>query len=69
MAKSDYKCPFKSGKVKIDYKNRKLLAKFLYPETGGMLPAKVMGVSAKYQRKLSTAIKRARFLGILPYVR
>lgn len=60
-------CPF-SGKdaPTIDYKDVKLLQKFV-SERGKMVPSRMSAVSAKKQRELAKAIKRARFLALLPY--
>jgi len=52
----------------IDYKNKKLLEGFV-TERGKIVPSRISGVSQKDQRKLATAIKRARHLGIIPFVR
>lgn len=51
----------------IDYKDTELLKKFISPN-GKIIPRRVTGTSAKYQRMLSTAIKRARQMALLPYV-
>jgi small subunit ribosomal protein S18 len=51
----------------IDYKDVELLKKFINPHAR-ILSRKKTGISAKNQRSLATAIKRARFLGLLPYV-
>ncbi|MDG2186883.1 MAG: 30S ribosomal protein S18 [Hyphomicrobiales bacterium] len=51
----------------IDYKNVRLLQKYI-SERGKMIPSRITSVSAKKQRELSIAIKRARFLGLLPYL-
>lgn len=51
----------------IDYKNVELLKKFINP-SGRILSRRVTGLSAKNQRRTTQAIKRARFLGLLPYV-
>ena len=59
-------CPFKVSETKIDYKDIDLLKKFI-SETGKIMPSRITGVSNKYQRQLATAIKRARFLALLPY--
>ena len=61
-------CPL-SGKdaPKVDYKNVKLLKRFV-SEKGKILPSRITSVSTKKQRELSKAIKRARFLALLPYV-
>lgn len=61
-------CRFKKNKIKyIDYKDAEFLKKFLN-EQGKILPRRLTGTSLKYQRKVSTAIKRARHLALLPYV-
>ncbi|MHC0039359.1 30S ribosomal protein S18 [Pseudoneobacillus sp. C159] len=61
-------CYFTShGITKIDYKEVDLLKKFI-SERGKILPRRVTGTSAKYQRKLTIAIKRARQMALLPYV-
>ncbi len=61
-------CRFKKTKIKyIDYKDPEFLKKFLN-EQGKILPRRLTGTSLKYQRKVSTAIKRARHLALLPYV-
>lgn len=52
----------------IDYKDDKLLSRFI-TERGKILPRRLSGVSARHQRQLSTAIKRARFLALLPYIK
>lgn len=60
-------CPFKKmGIQEIDYKDVDLLRKYL-GNTGKIMPSRVTGVSAKYQRQLATAIKRARFLSLIAY--
>ncbi|MEX0916936.1 MAG: 30S ribosomal protein S18 [Candidatus Paceibacterota bacterium] len=51
----------------IDYKNVEFLKKHLNPH-GRMYSRKKTGFSGKTQRKLATAIKRARFMGLLPYI-
>ncbi|MBO4218149.1 MAG: 30S ribosomal protein S18 [Erysipelotrichaceae bacterium] len=51
----------------IDYKDTELLKKFISPN-GKIIPRRVTGTSAKYQRMLATAIKRAREMALLPYV-
>jgi small subunit ribosomal protein S18 len=61
-------CPFSQPNgPRIDYKDVKLLQKFV-SERGRILPTRITAVSAKHQRKLAKAIKRARFLALLPYV-
>lgn len=60
-------CRFKVDGIKeIDYKDVNRLKAYI-TETGKIVPSRVTGTSAKYQRQLSTAIKRARFLALLPY--
>ena len=61
-------CPFSSPHApKIDYKDVKLLQRFV-SERGKIVPSRITAVSTKKQRELSRAIKRARFLGLLPYM-
>ena len=60
-------CPFSTGNEKIDYKDPRTLQKYI-SDHGKMMPNRVTMASAKYQRKLAIAIKRARFLALLPYV-
>jgi len=62
------RCPFTGPNApKIDYKDPRTLARYL-SERGKIMPARLSGVSAKNQRKLALAIKRARFLALMPYV-
>lgn len=61
------RCPFEDTQDPIDCKDVKLLKKFL-TDRGKIIPKRVSSVSAKRQRELSSAIKRARFLALLPYV-
>jgi small subunit ribosomal protein S18 len=51
----------------VDYKDTELLERFI-SERGKILPRRVTGTSAKNQRKLTTSIKRARIMGLLPFV-
>jgi small subunit ribosomal protein S18 len=61
-------CRFKKTGIKhIDHKDPKFLEKFVN-EQGKILPRRITGTSLKFQRRLSTAIKRARHLGLLPFV-
>lgn len=60
-------CYFTVNKIKhIDYKDTETLKKFI-SERGKILPRRVTGTSAKYQRMLTVAIKRARTVALLPY--
>ena len=60
-------CRFTVDGVKeIDYKDINTLKAYV-TETGKIVPSRVTGTSAKYQRQLSTAIKKARFLAFLPF--
>ncbi len=54
------------GITEIDYKDLEILKAFV-TETGKIVPSRVSGTKAKYQRQLATAIKRARYLSLLPY--
>ena len=61
-------CPFSGVNApKIDYKDVKLLSRYV-SERGKFVASRITAVSAKKQRELAQAIKRARFLGFLPYV-
>lgn len=60
-------CRFtEEGIEEIDYKDVELLKDFI-TETGKIVPSRVTGTKARYQRQLSTAIKRARYVALLPY--
>jgi len=60
-------CRFTAEKVKeIDYKDIDVLKDFIQ-ENGKIMPARITGTKARYQRQLGTAIQRARFLALLPY--
>ena len=60
-------CRFTAENVKeIDYKDLNTLKAYV-SETGKIVPSRITGTKAKYQRQLATAIKRARFLALLPY--
>lgn len=60
-------CRFTAANVKqVDYKDVDVLKDFV-SENGKIIPARLMGTKAKYQRQLTTAIKRARFLALIPY--
>jgi len=52
--------------VEIDYKDIAVLKQYI-TETGKIVPSRITGTRARYQRQLSTAIKRARYLALLPY--
>ena len=61
-------CPFSGANApKIDYKDAKLLQRYV-SERGKIVPSRITAVSAKKQRELGQAIKRARQLGLLPYL-
>ena len=61
-------CPFScEGDPKIENKDVSLLSRYI-SERGKIVPSRITAVSAKKQRELAQAIKRARFLGLLPYV-
>lgn len=65
--KRDKYCRFKKHGIKfVDYKDPKFLLKFVN-EQGKILPRRLTGTSLKFQRKVSTAVKRARHIALLPY--
>ena len=60
-------CRFTAEGIKeIDYKDLDLLRQYI-TETGKIVPSRITGTSAKYQRQLAVAVKRARYLALLPY--
>ena len=60
-------CRFTAEGVKeIDYKDLDTLKQYV-SETGKIVPSRMTGTKAKYQRQLATAVKRARYLALLPY--
>ena len=71
MARQSFKrrkfCRFTAEKIQeVDYKHVDLLKDFI-SENGKIIPARITGTKAHYQRQLATAVKRARFLALLPY--
>ena len=54
------------GVTEIDYKDLDTLRQYV-SETGKIVPSRITGTKAKYQRQLATAVKRARYLALLPY--
>ena len=61
-------CRFKKHGIKyVDYKDANFLLKFVNDQ-GKILPRRITGTSAKFQRKVTQAVKRARHLALLPYV-
>ena len=71
MARDMYKrrryCSFSAEGIKqVDYKDVDLLKDFI-TENGKLIPARITGTKSIYQRQLTTAVKRARFLALLPY--
>jgi small subunit ribosomal protein S18 len=59
-------CRFTAEGITADYKDLGTLKSYI-TETGKIVPSRITGTRAKYQRQLSTAVKRARFLALLPY--
>ena len=71
MARQSFKrrkfCRFTAEKIQeVDYKQVDLLKDFI-SENGKIIPARITGTKAHYQRQLATAVNRARFLALLPY--
>lgn len=52
----------------IDYKDERFLSRFI-TDTGKILPSRLSGVDARHQRQLAAAIKKARYLALLPYTK
>ena len=61
-------CKFCVGKAAMDYKNAESLKRFV-SDNGKILPRRLTGTTAKYQRKLAKAIKQSRESGLMPFVR
>lgn len=59
-------CAFTSGKKTIDYKDLRTLKEYIM-ESGRIVPSRITGTGAKYQRQLAHEIKLARYLALLPY--
>jgi small subunit ribosomal protein S18 len=60
-------CRFTAEKIaEVDYKDINILKEFV-TENGKLIPARITGTKSRYQRQLSVAVKRARFLALLPY--
>ena len=67
-SKKRKRCPFIAAGFKdIDYKDTYTLQKFI-TERGKILPRRITGISAQFQRRLALAIKRARYMALLPFV-
>jgi small subunit ribosomal protein S18 len=59
-------CRFTADGVEIDYKDINLLKQYI-GESGKIVPSRITGTKARYQRQLAKAVKHARFLALLPY--
>lgn len=69
MRRPQKTCPFCESRIRfIDFKDDRTLGRFL-TDTGKILPSRLSGVCARHQRQLATAIKRARYLALVPYIR
>ncbi len=69
MARGQKTCPVcESGLRYVDFKNERMLSR-LTSERGKILPSRLTGMCARHQRQVSTAIKRARFLALLPNIK
>jgi small subunit ribosomal protein S18 len=69
MRRPSKSCPFCEAGIRyVNYKDEKTLGR-LITEQGKILPRRMTGMCARHQRQLTTAIKRARFLALVPYVK
>ena len=69
MRRAKKSCPITEAGIRfVDYKDERTLGRFI-TDHGKILPSRLSGVCARHQRQLSTAIKRARYLALLPYTR
>jgi small subunit ribosomal protein S18 len=69
MRRQKKSCPITEAGIRfVDYKDERLLARFI-TDNGKILPSRLSGVDARHQRQLAKAIKKARYLALLPYTR
>jgi small subunit ribosomal protein S18 len=69
MRRQKKTCPITEAGIRfVDYKDERLLARFI-TDNGKILPSRLSGVDARHQRQLAKAIKKARYLALLPYMR
>ena len=69
MRRNKKPCPITEAGIRyVDYKDDRLLARFI-TDNGKILPSRLSGVDARHQRQLAKAVKRARFLALIPYTR
>ena len=69
MRRAKKVCPITEAGIRyIDYKDDRLLGRFI-TDNGKILPSRLSGVDARHQRQLAKAIKRARYLALIPYTR
>ena len=69
MRRQKKTCPVTEAGIRfIDYKDERFLSRFI-TDTGKIRPSRLSGVDARHQRQLAKAIKKARYLALLPYVR
>jgi small subunit ribosomal protein S18 len=69
MRRPSKACPFCETRIRwIDYKDERTLGRFI-TEQGKILPSRLSGTCARHQRQLATAVKRARYLALIPYLR
>ena len=69
MRRQKKSCPITEAGIRfVDYKDERLLARFI-TDNGKILPSRLSGVDARHQRQLAKAIKKARYLALLPYMR
>jgi small subunit ribosomal protein S18 len=69
MRRQKKSCPITEAGIRfVDYKDERFLARFI-TENGKILPSRLSGVDARHQRQLARAIKKARYLALLPYMR
>ena len=69
MRRPTKSCPFCETRVRfVDYKDDRTLGRFI-TEQGKILPSRLSGVCARLQRQMATAVKRARYLALVPYIK
>lgn len=69
MRRQKKSCPMDEARIRhVDYKDERFLARFI-TDNGKILPSRLSGACARHQRQLAVAIKKARYLALLPYTR
>jgi small subunit ribosomal protein S18 len=69
MRRQKKTCPMDEARIRhVDFKDERFLSRYI-PDIGKILPSRLSGTCARHQRQLASAIKKARYLALLPYTR